>query len=68
MQKPMTWFLIPGFRSVSKFKVANNISNVIENSVKNWKVEITSGGETLGEVEIDRGKETLYHRSCVSSL
>ena len=23
--------------------------------MKNWKVELTSGGETLGEVKINRG-------------
>ena len=37
------------------FEVADNIRNVIEKSMKNWKVELTSGGETLGEVKINRG-------------
>ena len=36
------------------FEVADNIRNVIEKSMKNWKVELTSGGETLGEVKINR--------------
>ena len=45
------------------------MSNVTENSMKNWNVELTSVGETLGEVKIEASvKETLYHRSCLSSL
>ena len=37
------------------FKVTNNIRNVIEKSMRNWKVEVTLGGETLGKVKIYRG-------------
>ena len=35
---PHTWIL----QCLKISKVANNISNVIEKSVKNWKVELTS--------------------------
>ena len=45
------------------------MSNVTENSMKNWNVKSTSVGETLGEVKIEASvKETLYHQSCLSSL
>ena len=36
-------------------KAADNIRNVIENPMKNWKVELTSGRKTLGEVKINKG-------------
>ena len=48
---PHTWVL----QCLKIFKVANNISSVIENSMKNWKVKLTSGGETLVEVKMNRG-------------
>ena len=48
---PYTWVL----QCLRIFKVANNISSVIENSMKNWKVKLTSGGETLVEVKMNRG-------------
>ena len=41
---PYTWIL----QCLKIFKVANNTSNPIEKSIKNWKAESTSGGETLG--------------------
>ena len=51
----MVWLLIPGLYSASKIlKIANHIRNVIEKSMKNWKVELTLGGETLSEVKVNR--------------
>ena len=51
----MVWLLIPGLCSASKIlKIANHIRNVIEKSMKNWKVELTLGGETLSEVKVNR--------------
>ena len=62
---PHTWVL----QCLKIFKVANNISSVIKNSMKNWKVKLATGKETLGEVKIEAFfKDTLYHRSCLSSL
>ena len=37
------------------FKVAKNLTRLIQNSMKHWKVELTAGGEKLGEVNIKRG-------------
>ena len=37
------------------FEFADNTRNVIKKSMKNWKLELTSGGETLGEVKTNRG-------------
>ena len=37
------------------FKISDNIRNLIEKSMTKWKVELTSGGERLGEVKIKRG-------------
>ena len=45
-------------------KVTNNVRHVIEKSMKNWKVELTSRGETLGEVKINScifQGDTVYH-------
>ena len=43
------------FACLNIFKVADNINNLIEKSMRSWKVELTSGGEMLGEVKIKRG-------------
>ena len=37
---PHTWIL----QGLKIFKVADNIRNLTEKSMKNWKVELTSGG------------------------
>ena len=47
---PYTWIL----QCPIIFKVANNTRNVIEKSVKSWKVELASGAETLGEIKKNR--------------
>ena len=45
-----TWTL----QCLKIFKVADNIRNMIEKSIKNLKVELKSVGETLDEVKIMR--------------
>lgn len=35
--------------------VANNVRRTLEKSMMTWRVELTSGGKTLGEVKIKRG-------------
>ena len=47
---PHAWIL----QCLKILNVADNIRNMIEKSMRNWKVELTSGGETLGEVKINR--------------
>lgn len=37
------------------FAVAENIKRVSSSSIKNWKLELTSSGVSLGEVNIRRG-------------
>ena len=37
------------------FKVAGNVSYLVRNPMKSWKVESSSGKETLAEVNIRRG-------------
>ena len=51
----MVWLLIPGLFSATKSSRLLTIRDVIENSIKNWKVELTLGGETLSEVKVNRG-------------
>ena len=46
---PNTWIL----QCLKIFKVAENVRNVIEKSMKNWKVKLTSG-EKLGEIKKNR--------------
>jgi len=37
------------------FGVNENIRKLLENSMKTWRVELTSGNNFLGEVYIKRG-------------
>ena len=37
------------------FGVADNIKRILSSSMKNWKLELTSSGVSLGEVNIRRG-------------
>ena len=48
---PHSWIL----ECLQMFKVAGNITRLIKNSMKSWKVELSSGKETLAEVNIRRG-------------
>ena len=48
---PRTWIL----QCLKIVNFANNISTVIENSMKNWKLKLASGGEKLDQVKINRG-------------
>ena len=50
LQNPYNWIL----QCFKIFKVANNIGNVIEKSMKNWKVKLTSEAETLAKAKINR--------------
>ena len=60
---PNTWIL----QCLKIFKVAENVRNVIEKSMKNWKVKLTSGGEKLGEIKKQASfKATVYHQPCLS--
>ena len=49
------------------FGIAENVIGLLDQSMKTWKTELTSGNEVLGEVEIKRGifKVTRYHRYCL---
>ena len=46
---PHTWIR----QCLKIFKVADNKRNVFEKSMENWKVGLTSGGQTLGEVKMN---------------
>ena len=48
---PHSWII----ECLEIFKVSENITTLIRNSMKNWRVELTSMGEKLGEVNIRRG-------------
>ena len=37
------------------FKVAGNVSRLVRNSMNSWKIELSSGRETLAQVNIRRG-------------
>ena len=47
---PHSWII----ECLEIFKVPQNITTLITNSMKNWRVELTSMGENLGEVSIMR--------------
>ena len=48
---PHSWILT----CLTMFKVADNIHNLIRKSMRSWTVELTSGGEMLGDVKVMRG-------------
>ena len=48
---PHSWIL----ESLGLIKVAKNIKELLEQSMGNWKTDLTANGEVLGEVEIRRG-------------
>jgi hypothetical protein len=48
---PHSWIL----NCLSKFKIAKNIRAIIENSMSNWRTQLTSNQHQLGEVNINRG-------------
>ena len=58
---PYTWIL----QHPKTFKIVDNIRDVIGKSMKNWKVELTSGGETLGEVKTNKG---IFQRDSLSPI
>ena len=48
---PHSWLM----ECTAMLGVALNVRRMLSNSMKRWKVELTSGGQTLGEVNIRRG-------------
>ena len=43
--------------------IADNVRNFLEKSMKQWKLSLTSNGEGLGEVGVNR--ETVFHHYCL---
>ena len=48
---PHSWLM----ECTTMLGIALNVREMLSNSMKSWKVELTSGGQTLGEVNIRRG-------------
>ncbi|CAB4018066.1 Hypothetical predicted protein, partial [Paramuricea clavata] len=48
---PHSWIV----ECMSTFKIAANVRTFMESSMENWKTELTSSGESLGNVNIRRG-------------
>ena len=48
---PHTWIT----KYMTMFGVADNMTNLLENSMEQWNTELISGGESLEHVEIKRG-------------
>ena len=48
---PHSWII----ECLDMFGIADNIKQLLIDSMKKWKTELTSSGEVLGEVEIKRG-------------
>ena len=48
---PHSWIL----ECLQMFKVAGNVACLVRNSMNSWKVELSSGKETLAQVNIRRG-------------
>ena len=48
---PHSWII----RCLQMFKISENVEQLLANSMKSWKVELTSGTDGLGMVNIGRG-------------
>ena len=48
---------------IELFGIAGNERNLLENSIEQWKVSLTSNGEDLGEADVKRG---ILHRENLS--
>ena len=48
---PHSWII----RCLEMFKISENVEQLLANSMKSWKVELTSGTDGLGMVNIRRG-------------
>ena len=45
--------------------IADNVKNILEKSMEQWKSPLTSNGEDLGEVDLKRG---IFHGDNILSL
>ena len=48
---PHSWIL----ECIKMFGIAKNVGNFLEKSMEKWRVELTSSGQSLGQVNIKRG-------------
>ena len=58
---PHSWII----EYLDLFVVAENIKNLLVNSIEKWKVMLCSGNSELGEVEVKRG---IFQGDCLSPL
>ena len=58
---PQSWIMI----CLKMYKISNENINVIENTMKNWRVELTAGGKSLAETKIQR---EIFQRDVLSPL
>ena len=58
---PHSWIL----KCLEMVGAAKNVISIINNSMVNWKTVLTSGGMTLGQVDIKRG---IFQRDTLSPL
>ena len=47
------------------YKISDEVINFIENTMKNWRVELTAGGKSLSEVKIQRD---IFRGNVISTL
>ena len=47
------------------YKISHEIINIIEKTMKNWRVELTSGGKSLAETKNQRG---IFQGGALSPL
>ena len=48
---PQSWII----NCLKMYKISDEVINIIEKTMKTWKVELTSGGRSLAEAKIQRG-------------
>ena len=49
------------------FGIAENVKNLLEKSMEQWKLLLTSNSEDLGEVGVKKGyfRETVFRHCCL---
>ena len=47
------------------YKISDEVINIIEKTIKTWKVELIAGGRSLAEAKIQRG---IFRGDALSSL
>ena len=58
---PRSWII----NSLKMYKISDEVINLIDKTIKTWRVELTAGGRRLAEAKIQRG---IFQGDALSPL